>query len=94
MQDVITDVLVSKAIGAIKQTGLNQLVVAGGVGANRELRKKLSYSATENKFKVFYPEFEFCTDNGAMIAFAGAMRIKHQSKTNYAFDVKPRWPLS
>jgi N6-L-threonylcarbamoyladenine synthase len=93
VQEAITDVLVSKATAAINLTGLQQLVIAGGVGANRKLREKLSASEKKYGFKVFYPEFEFCTDNGAMIAFAGAMRLKFQHQTDYAFDVKPRWPL-
>ncbi|TAK71568.1 MAG: tRNA (adenosine(37)-N6)-threonylcarbamoyltransferase complex transferase subunit TsaD [Betaproteobacteria bacterium] len=74
-QEAIVDVLVAKSLYALEQTGLNQLVVAGGVGANRRLRQRLDREATEQGYTVFYPEFEFCTDNGAMIALAGALRL-------------------
>jgi small-conductance mechanosensitive channel len=69
-------VLVKKSMRAIKDSGLRQLVVAGGVGANRELRRQLDERATKAKITVYYPEFEFCTDNGAMIALAGALRFQ------------------
>ena len=67
--------LVAKSLYALEQTGLDQLVVAGGVGANRRLRERLDREAAEQGYSVFYPEFEFCTDNGAMIALAGALRL-------------------
>jgi N6-L-threonylcarbamoyladenine synthase len=70
------------------------LVVSGGVGANRQLREALSRSAKEKNYQVFYPRLEFCTDNGAMIAFAGAMRLKHTAPDTYAFTVKPRWDMA
>ena len=73
-QEAVVDVLVEKSLAALVQTGLTQLVVAGGVGANRQLRESLSRRAEKMGAAVFYPELEFCTDNGAMIAFAGAMR--------------------
>ncbi|MBI5659306.1 MAG: tRNA (adenosine(37)-N6)-threonylcarbamoyltransferase complex transferase subunit TsaD [Nitrosomonadales bacterium] len=106
-QEAIVDVLASKALAALKQTGLGQLVVAGGVGANQQLRARLNEAASERNFRVFYPELEFCTDNGAMIAFAGALRLQQQEpdklgkgslrafhvKRGYRFDVKPRWDL-
>lgn len=93
-QEAIVDILVSKSLSALKQTGLNQLVVAGGVGANRLLRSRLSENIGKCGGNVFYPDLEFCTDNGAMIAFAGAMRLKHQAPDNsYRFNVKPRWDL-
>jgi N6-L-threonylcarbamoyladenine synthase len=98
-QLAIVDVLAGKSLKALKQTRLRQLVVAGGVGANSMLRERLSASARRNEFTVFYPELEFCTDNGAMIAFAGAMRLQ---KTTVAgmprqargFTVRPRWELA
>ncbi|MCX7140132.1 MAG: tRNA (adenosine(37)-N6)-threonylcarbamoyltransferase complex transferase subunit TsaD [Proteobacteria bacterium] len=98
-QKAIVDVLVAKSLYALEQTDLKQLVVAGGVGANRRLRERLDREAKERGFSVFYPEFEFCTDNGAMIAFAGALRLGAGLATNsaeagYAFGVKPRWDLS
>lgn len=94
--DAIVDVLVAKCVTALKQTGLKRLVIAGGVGANQQLREGLNAAAAKNRFKVFYPELEFCTDNGAMIAFAGAMRLQvnpDAAKKDYAFNVRPRWPL-
>jgi tRNA N6-adenosine threonylcarbamoyltransferase len=93
-QEAIVDVLAGKALAALKQTGLSQLVVAGGVGANQQLRAQLTHAAGKNNFRVFYPDLEFCTDNGAMIAFAGALRLQQQEgQYNYCFDVKPRWDL-
>jgi len=97
-QEAIVDVLVAKSLYALEQTGLNQLVVAGGVGANRRLRERLDREAGAQGCTVFYPEFEFCTDNGAMIALAGALRLgaglPHPAEAGYAFSVKPRWDLS
>jgi len=93
-QEAIVDVLANKALAALKQTGLSQLVVAGGVGANRLLRSRLDKDLGKRGGKVFYPNLEFCTDNGAMIAFAGAMRLQHQTaQHDYRFNVKPRWDL-
>jgi len=92
-QDAIVDVLASKALAALKQTGLTRLVVAGGVGANRQLRDHLNALAAKSRYQVFYPKLEFCTDNGAMIAFAGAMRLGQARPGSGAFSVSPRWPL-
>jgi N6-L-threonylcarbamoyladenine synthase len=94
--DAIVDVLVAKCVTAMKQSGLQRLVIAGGVGANQQLRASLNAAAVKRRFQVFYPELEFCTDNGAMIAFAGAMRLKKNpalATRDYAFNVRPRWPL-
>jgi len=94
--DAIVDVLVAKCVSAIKHTGLTRLVIAGGVGANKQLRAALDAAAVKRRFKVYYPELEFCTDNGAMIAFAGAMRLERNpalAQRDYAFNVRPRWPL-
>ena len=93
VQEAITEVLAKKSIAALKHTGLSRLVVAGGVGANTRLRARLNETAPTFGAQVFYPKLEFCTDNGAMIAFAGAMRLKHAQK-NYSFSVKPRWELA
>lgn len=93
-QEAIVEVLASKALAALDQTELNQLVVAGGVGANRLLRSRLDKAIGKRGGKVFYPDLEFCTDNGAMIAFAGAMRLQQQApQRDYRFNVKPRWDL-
>ena len=95
VQEAIVDVLANKARAALAQTGLDQLVVAGGVGANRQLRERLNKDIGKRGGKVFYPDLEFCTDNGAMIAFAGALRLaQQQGKKDYRFDVKPRWDLA
>ena len=93
-QEAAVEVLSTKCANALKQTGLERLVVSGGVGANRRLREALNRAAQEDGFKVFYPRLEFCTDNGAMIAFAGAMRLKGSQPGNHAFSVRPRWDLS
>jgi len=95
-QAAIVEVLVKKALTALKQTGLQRLVVAGGVGANRELRRQLNTECARRGVRVHYPELHLCTDNGAMIAMAAAMRLQsgqQQASCDYAFDVKPRWPL-
>lgn len=94
-QEAIVDVLAHKARAALLHTGLDQLVVAGGVGANRLLRERLSHDIEKRGGRVFYPDLQFCTDNGAMIAFAGALRLaKQQGDKNYQFNVKPRWNLA
>jgi N6-L-threonylcarbamoyladenine synthase len=96
-QAAIVEVLVRKAMTALQESGLARLVVAGGVGANRELRAQLGAAAAKRKVRVHYPELHLCTDNGAMIAMAAAMRLASGvgvADRNYAFDVKPRWPLS
>ena len=95
-QAAIVDVLVKKSLTALKDTGLTRLVVAGGVGANRMLRAQLNAECAKRNVRVHYPELHLCTDNGAMIAMAAAMRLQsglQQASTTYAFDVKPRWPL-
>lgn len=97
-QAAIVEVLVAKSLAALEGSGLKQLVVAGGVGANRLLRERLTQAAGRRAFAVFYPEMEFCTDNGAMIAFAGALRLqKRGSRSDHreptVFTVRPRWDL-
>jgi N6-L-threonylcarbamoyladenine synthase len=96
-QAAIVDVLVAKTLAAIKQTGTRRLVVAGGVGANLALREKLTAGAQRQGAVVHYPPLHLCTDNGAMIALAGAMRLQAgvaDLQTTGAFDVRPRWPLA
>ncbi|MCX4164018.1 MULTISPECIES: tRNA (adenosine(37)-N6)-threonylcarbamoyltransferase complex transferase subunit TsaD [Paraburkholderia] len=95
--DAAVDVLVAKSLAALKRTQLKRLVVAGGVGANRQLRDALSAAAKKRGFDVHYPDLSLCTDNGAMIALAGALRLQRwpsQAGKDYAFTVKPRWDLA
>ena len=95
-QAAICEVLVKKSLRALQQTRLSRLVVAGGVGANTRLREQLNAAAARRGLRVHYPELALCTDNGAMIALAGAMRLQDDpslAQPNYAFDVRPRWPL-
>ncbi|MDA8093569.1 MAG: tRNA (adenosine(37)-N6)-threonylcarbamoyltransferase complex transferase subunit TsaD [Betaproteobacteria bacterium] len=93
-QEAIVEVLVAKALAATDQTGFSRLVVAGGVGANGRLREQLSEQARRRGIEVFYPPLEFCTDNGAMIAFAGAARLQDAGAGATGFTVRPRWELS
>ena len=103
-QDAVVDVLVNKAKYALLQTGFNCLVVAGGVGANWQLRERLvdltlqaAPKAPHQKIKTYFPPLNLCTDNGAMIAFAGAMRLLHNvqaAQKTGAFNAKPRWALN
>jgi N6-L-threonylcarbamoyladenine synthase len=94
VEDAITDVLVSKSRRAVASSSLGRLVVAGGVSANRTLRNRLDEAASRDGFQVFYPELELCTDNGAMIAFAGACRAGANPAAGYGFEIKPRWNLA
>ena len=99
-QAAIVDVLVRKTLAAMSQTALKRLVVAGGVGANALLRSQLNAACHQRDIRVHYPELEFCTDNGAMIALAAAMRLRaglvdlQTLQRGYTFDVKPRWNLA
>jgi N6-L-threonylcarbamoyladenine synthase len=96
-QEAISEVLVKKAMRALSQTGLKRLVVAGGVGANARLRERLNAACARVAVKVHYPELALCTDNGAMIAFAAAMRMQRglaRLQNDHAFHVLPRWPLA
>ena len=85
-----------KSMAALQQSGLQRLVVAGGVGANRRLRAELNAACAQAGVRVHYPEIALCTDNGAMVALAAAMRLEagvEAPRRDYAFDVRPRWPL-
>jgi len=98
-QVAAVEVLVSKSLAACKHSNASRLVVAGGVGANMHLRERLTREAATRGIDVFYPRMEFCTDNGAMIAYAGAQRLASLSKvtppeTDLTFAVKPRWELA
>jgi len=94
-QEAIVEVLVAKALAALRKTNLDRLVVAGGVGANKQLRVALDAAAKREGFEVFYPELELCTDNGAMIAFAAALRCGEKlPPVDTTFSVRPRWELS
>lgn len=96
VQEAIVEVLVKKTLRALQHTGLKRLVIAGGVGANSRLREMLNHECAKRHIRVHYPELEYCTDNGAMIALAAAMRIqsgKEAPRKDYDFSVKPRWPL-
>jgi len=94
-EDAVVDVLVAKARAAVETTGLGRLVVAGGVGANRRLRDALGAAMKREQVELFFPELEFCTDNGAMIALVGALRLQqHAASSDYAFTVRPRWELA
>ena len=98
-QAAIVDVLVAKSLKALTATGLQRLVVAGGVGANARLREQLNQRCAQRGVRVHYPELELCTDNGAMIALAAALRWQRGLRPlptgePGAFDVRPRWPLT
>ncbi len=92
-QEAIVEVLLKKSLAALKQTGMKRLVIAGGVGANRQLRAALDAAAAKRRFEVFYPPLALCTDNGAMIAFAGAQRLAFAQAAS-GFGIQPRWDLS
>ncbi|HWU82847.1 MAG TPA: tRNA (adenosine(37)-N6)-threonylcarbamoyltransferase complex transferase subunit TsaD [Methylophilaceae bacterium] len=93
-QEAVTEVLTAKCMAALRETGLDSLIVSGGVGANARLRERLNQATQRRHCTVSYPRLEFCTDNGAMIAFAGAMRMLHAQRGNHAFTVRPRWDLA
>ncbi len=92
-EDAVVDTLAIKCRRAMDQTGINRLVVAGGVSANRHLRVELAALMAKRNGEVFYPRPEFCTDNGAMIAFAGMQRLLAGEQVGLAVSTRPRWPL-
>ena len=97
--DAVVDVLAAKTIRALDQTNLRTLVVAGGVGANAQLRARLQLSMSERGGEVFFPPLDLCTDNGAMIALAGLAKLRRASQIpgatrDFAFSVHPRWSLT
>jgi N6-L-threonylcarbamoyladenine synthase len=98
-QEAVTEILTTKCMNALRETGLDNLIVSGGVGANTRLRERLNTATKRKLCKVSFPRLEFCTDNGAMIAYAGAMRLNAQYNItniseNYGFSIKPRWDLA
>ena len=93
-EDAVVDVLVAKSLAALDATGFTRLVVAGGVGANRTLRSRLVKAVARQGAEVFFPDTEFCTDNGAMIALVGALRLNAGAPADYAFTIRPRWELA
>jgi N6-L-threonylcarbamoyladenine synthase len=88
------EVLAAKSLEALKRSDLTRLVVAGGVGANRQLRERLDAEAKRRRFEVFYPPLDLCTDNGAMIAFAGSLRMRDAQAGDGRFTIRPRWDLA
>jgi N6-L-threonylcarbamoyladenine synthase len=92
--DAVVDVLATKAMAALDRTGLDTLVVAGGVGANSQLRARLQREAGRRGVRLFFPPSDLCTDNGAMIALAGLFRLRAGAGSRSgSFGVRPRWPL-
>lgn len=96
-QEAVTEILTTKCMDALRETGLDNLIVSGGVGANLRLRERLNAATKRKLCRVSYPRLEFCTDNGAMIAFAGAKRLEamqQQTQSDYSFSIKARWDLA
>lgn len=93
-EDTVVETLAIKCARAMQQTNLKRLVVAGGVGANIKLRAKLKEVAAKCGGEIFYPRLELCTDNGAMIAYAGYRRLAMQAETDNGFEVRARWRLT
>ena len=93
-QEAVVDTLAIKCKRALKQTGLKRLVIAGGVSANKQLRQTLAELMQQLGGEVFYPQPQFCTDNGAMIAYAGFLRLKQGQQQDLAIEVRPRWAMS
>ncbi|MGX2975474.1 tRNA (adenosine(37)-N6)-threonylcarbamoyltransferase complex transferase subunit TsaD [Ursidibacter arcticus] len=93
-QQAVIDTLIIKCRRALQQTGYKRLVIAGGVSANKQLRADLAELMQQLKGEVFYPRPQFCTDNGAMIAYAGFIRLKNGEQTDLSVSVKPRWPMT
>jgi N6-L-threonylcarbamoyladenine synthase len=93
-QQAIAETLSIKCKRALQQTGLKTLVVAGGVSANREIRRQLQQMATKERAEIYFPRPEFCTDNGAMIAYAGCQRLLAGQSQNLEIFARPRWPMN
>ena len=93
-QEAVVDTLAIRCKRALKQTGLKRLVIAGGVSANKQLRQTLAELMQQLGGEVFYPQPQFCTDNGAMIAYAGFLRLKQGQQQDLAIEVRPRWAMT
>lgn len=93
-QEAVVDTLAIKCKRALKQTGLKRLVIAGGVSANKQLRQTLAELMQQLGGEVFFPQPQFCTDNGAMIAYAGFLRLKQGQQQDLAIEVRPRWAMT
>lgn len=93
-QQAVVDTIIIKCKRALQQTGYKRLVMAGGVSANKQLRADLAQMMKNLKGEVFYPRPQFCTDNGAMIAYTGFLRLKHGEHTDLSLSVKPRWAMT
>lgn len=93
-QQAVVDTIIIKCKRALEQTGYKRLVMAGGVSANKQLRQQLAEFMQQFGGEVFYPRPAFCTDNGAMIAYAGFVRLKQGEHSDLAVSVKPRWPMT
>lgn len=93
-QQAVVETIVIKCKRALQETGYKRLVMAGGVSANKQLREQLAVFMQTFGGEVFYPRPQFCTDNGAMIAYAGCVRLQHGEQSDLAVSVKPRWPMT
>jgi N6-L-threonylcarbamoyladenine synthase len=92
-EEAVSDTLAIKCERALEQTGIQRLIVAGGVGANQRLRARLAKLCVARGAEIFYPRPEFCTDNGAMIAYCGCLRLMAGACEPLAIRARPRWPL-
>jgi N6-L-threonylcarbamoyladenine synthase len=93
-QTAVVETIRIKCERALAASSLDTLVIAGGVSANLELREKLAHSADKHRFSVFYPPHHLCTDNGAMIAYAGYLRLMRDAPEDWSIEVRPRWPMT
>lgn len=93
-QQAVVDTIIIKCKRALQQTGYKRLVMAGGVSANKQLRADLAEMMKSLGGEVYYPRPQFCTDNGAMIAYTGFLRLKHGEQTDLSVSVKPRWTMT
>ncbi len=93
-QTAVVDTIRIKCQRAINQTGLSRLVLAGGVSANLALRDRLHELGNKHRVEIYYPELKLCTDNGAMIAYAGLQRLLHNHTEDLSIAVRPRWPMT